>query len=106
MKSYLVSFGNSKEYRIDMEQDTTSKLCDLKKSVAQYISSNFPELADKNFYESMTVKQIPDDEAAIYDAYPYFSADSLSEIEGVLAREIHDMEDVELLNRNAPYDDK
>ncbi len=105
MKSYLISFGNSKQYRLDIERDSSSQLCDIKKSVGEYISSNFPTLADKNFYESMIVKQIPDDKSHDYDAYPAFGNDSIPEIEAVLVREIHDMEDVAVLNRNAPYDD-
>lgn len=106
MKSYLISFGNSKNYRLDIQDDNSSTICDLKKSVADYISANFPAVADKNFYESMIVKQIPENQSRDYDGYPVFSAESLHEIEGVLSCEIHDMEDVAILNRNAPYDDK
>lgn len=102
MKTYLISFGNSTQYLMDLPSGS-DELADVKKDVEEYLEKNFPEIKALNYYDKMTVKEIPAADAKDYAGYEKFSAAAIPAIEKVLATEVEDEASLDRLNSNAAF---
>lgn len=105
MESYLIHFGDSSEYRIDLPAGEPSELCDVKAKIEHFIDSAHPGLCGKKFYEKMSVRKISPEDLHNFSSYPEFGPDSVEEIKKVLDTEILDDLSVSELNLNAPFDE-
>ena len=97
---YIVSFGNSTKYRLSPDSNSLSHLYS---DVRSFLAEKFPQLADPNFFDRMSVTRVDADNRDEYAGYPEFDENSIAEIKDILSREVENMESVRKLNCNAPW---
>lgn len=97
---YIVSFGDSSNYRLTADQDSLDK---LEGDIKSYLEEKYPELSALKFYDKMTLKKVEEKDASKYAGYPEFNAESIKDIEKTLSTEVDDAADVSKLNSNAPW---
>lgn len=105
MEKYcIVSFGNSRKYRISIPKgDAKRDLASLKDEVKEYLKGKFPQIEALSFYDKLTVAPVPENSDEDYSRFPELNKQSLAEIESVLSTEVEDAESLEELNSNAPW---
>lgn len=105
----LVSFGNSKQYRLEYkvpEKATAlhkpSPVENIEEEVRQYLEKEFPGqyLA---YFTTPKVEEMSLGHKATFDTYPPLNADAIKEIEYVLSEEVKVQEANRRLNHNAYY---
>lgn len=99
-KYYVISFGNSKKYKVPADDSKTIECA--KEDIAKYLTEKFPSVDYLSFYKHITINEEPGSEA---DQYEDLECAKIEDIEKVLGVEVKDMESLDLLNRNAPFDD-
>lgn len=104
-KLYVVSFGHSDRYLLptDNAEEAHRILVDLEKKLNQYLKEKYP---DETFayYTYPRVTEVEPSHRDRYDKYLPLDDSAFRIIESVLDREIADMESLQKLNSDAPYD--
>lgn len=108
-RMFIVSFGNSREYKLEVADTGDSKALmhknpieDVEVKIKEYLSNRFPgeTLA---YYETPKVIEVAEGDKE-YEGYPVLDESALKEIENVLATQVEMRDDDKLLDRNAPFD--
>lgn len=108
---YIVCFGNSRKYRVEFEDKAnvdsfhhTDPLAKVKAKIANDLDKIFPgePLA---YYETPKITEVSYDDKDEYESYPVLDEDAVKDIEKELRKEIQDRNDLDLLDRNAPFND-
>lgn len=106
-KFYIVSFGDSQQYRLTVEIDPEdenaheSKLINLEKELNAYLKQRFPEDTFA-YFTTPKVTEISADHEDQYASYPLLDNKAMDAIKKVLVREVQVMESEKELDRNAP----
>lgn len=103
MKLYLISVGDSREFRFKAEDGHEIQV-KLENELNDYLKKRFPE-GNYAYFTSPRLTEVPAEEETKYAAYPEFNDEAVAEIEKVLSTEIEAMEADRLLNNNAPTAD-
>lgn len=87
---YLVSFGNSRQYRVEFDDVAnvdpfhhTNPIAAVEKEVKDYLEKEFP-VENLAYFESPKVEEVPVADAAKYADYPVLDAAAVEEIKQVL----------------------
>lgn len=112
-KLYIVSFGDSREYRLPFtEKDSfdglhrsdSSPLFPVENELNAYLDELFPG-ENLAYYTSPKVTEVEWDHRSRYEDYPLLDAAAVSDIKQVLAKEVRDMRSNEALDSDAPFSD-
>ena len=104
---YIVSFGNSREYRLFVEPSGENEARDLsefthfEKRINDYLAGKFPGVGT-SYYSEPTIREIPASEEDKYATYPLFNKEAEHEIREELVREVQVMNADRELNSNDP----
>ncbi len=101
-KEYIISFGDSNEYRISVAAGS-DRLEDIKEKISETLADKFPTLNKAQLYDKMNVKEVETSDAANYAAIPEFDADAATRFIKVLSADTNDYEDTKSLNTDAPW---
>lgn len=108
---YIVCFGNSRKYRFEFEDIANADflhhrdpLAEVQAKIASDLDKNFPgePLA---YYETPKITEVSYDDKDEYKSYPVLDENAIKDIEKELRNEIQARNDLNLLDRNAPYND-
>lgn len=110
---YIVSFGDSRKYRLPFEENSyddnlhhsdRSPLNKVERELNAYLKAKFP---DKMFsyFTTPKVEEVAWDERDKYESYPLLDETAMTDIKGVLVREVQDMQSTRELNSDAPFSD-
>lgn len=107
---YLVSFGNSAEYRVDFsgtkeELETSPKLKELEASLAEYIRSKLPVCSRIKRLVTPEVREVEAGDAGKYSDYPELDEKAADALKDVVLTEALNYQDQKELDRNAPFSD-
>lgn len=103
---YIVSFGNSDQYRLETEEPLGTplhsrhdRLDQIEEKVKTFLEKKFPgkPLA---FFFTPRVEEVEWSHRDKYMAYPLLDDAGLDKIEMVLVKEVEDMESLDNLNSN------
>lgn len=103
-KVYIISFGNSTQYRFTPAKEECS-LSQLRDDIKAYLAKKYPALGEPSLYDSMTVTEVDAANKAEYAGYPEFDEESIREIKQVISAEIDSHDSLARLNSNAPWND-
>ncbi|MDE7159929.1 MAG: hypothetical protein K2O24_03665 [Muribaculaceae bacterium] len=104
---YIVSFGDSRKYRMMYDGDRAERsplLTEVESQLNDYLKQEFPE-DSYTYYTTPRIVPIEWSDREEYMDYPELDAKAIEEIKKVLAHEIRDMNAINRLDRNAPYAD-
>lgn len=105
---YIVSFGDSEQYRLPAADLTSSgnaneeMLVKLEKELNSYLRQRFPEDVFA-YYTTPKVTEISAEHAPQYASYPVLDKAAVDEIKRVLEREVKVMRAEKQLDDNAPW---
>ena len=110
---YIVSFGDSRQYRVLFESDTQEyplrhsdpePLVKAERAIETYLKKRFPgeSLA---YYTTPRVSEIDWSHRDRYDSYPLLDDKAVAEIEKVLSKEIENEQYQASIDSNAPFSD-
>ena len=102
---YLVSFGNSRKYKVESADGSYSRVNEVREEVEDFLKKTFPSDGGLKFYKEPHVEDVPMDERAEYADYPELDAAAVKEIEETLCTEVRNFNDQEMLDRNAPFNE-
>lgn len=101
--TYVVSFGNSRKYRITASEDGASALFrNLEHKVRSYVERRYPALPAEKYYSAITVERV--DPMFVADLEEYSTA-ALDDFKNTIDREVADYESLEEIDSNAPWSD-
>lgn len=106
---YIVSFGDSHEYRMFYDGDEARiqynpPLSEVERELNDYLKARFHD--DKvTYYTEPKVRAVAWEERDRYADYPMLDAKAVEDLKELLATEIRDMNSTAELNDNAPYAD-
>lgn len=107
---YLVSFGDSRQYRIEFDDVAnvdpfhhTNPVAEVEKEIKDYLENLFPgeSLA---YFDSAKVEEVDINDAAKYADYPVLDAKAVKEIEAELNTELQVRDANCKLDANARFD--
>ncbi|MCM1369194.1 MAG: hypothetical protein NC204_02355 [Candidatus Amulumruptor caecigallinarius] len=101
--TFLISFGNSKKYRIVVPEGECPDIIDPEERVRAFIEKKFPMAHGKSFLSTSTIEPIKDDELSLYEDYPLFVEDNIMDFIRSANRQAEVDEDVHYNNSNAPW---
>lgn len=107
---YIVSFGDSKEYRLEFDNDSPngdsqdSSLVNLENELNAYLKEKFPNETFA-YYTTPKVLDVAPEKNAEFESYPLLDNQAVEEIKEVLIREIKVMNSDKELNANAQWSD-
>lgn len=105
---YIVSFGDSKQYRISCEEgclDGSSKdtaLVRLENDLNEYLKQEFPG-GTFAYFTTPKVTEISLEHESQFATYPELTDEAVEDIKKVLKREVAVMDADKALNDNAPW---
>ena len=100
-KLYIVSFGNSRQYRVYADNVENPCTDDAEAFLKAFLKKDFATFRGKKFLTTPTVKEVADDARADYSPYPLLTDDIVrSVIAPLLGKEASAAEDVRMLNNN------
>lgn len=102
MKRYIVSFGDSRKYHVDLDDSAYVMESDVKRKILGWLKDKYPLLNADRYYDSMKVREVPADTDS---SYPLLDATALADIKRSLSTEIADAASVRSLDNDAPYSD-
>lgn len=107
---YLVSFGDSRKYKISFDGSANElalspSMTSIKKQLEKYIKEKDPFDSHPLYYASPLIEEIPPYKESAFDSYPELNKEAIDSIQKELVNEVDDQQDLECLNRNAPFDD-
>lgn len=106
---YIVSFGDSRKYRVEFEDVAnvdpfhhTNPLASVEADISEYLEGFFPgeSLA---YFDTPKVTEVYWKDRAEYESYPVLDAAAVKDIEAELRKEVENREDQQRLDCNAPY---
>lgn len=105
-KLYIISFGDSREYRLEIEcpdgpENCTpcERLTAIEKELNDYLKSEFAQTHFK-YYTTPKIEEVDWANRDLYMSYPLLDDKAIAEIKRVLRREVKDMNSVKKLNNN------
>ncbi len=110
-KLYIVSFGDSRKYRLPFTEKDFSDglhhadmnpLFPIENEIRAYLDELFPG-ENLAFYTSAKVTEVEWDHRDKYESYPLLDQEAVSAIKQELAKEVRDMMATQELNSDAPY---
>lgn len=108
-RMFIVSFGNSREYKLEVADTGDSKalmhknpLEEVETEIKEFLTNRFPGETFA-YYETPKVTEVSADDTRFTD-FPELNQDAVKEIEKVLVTQIEVRDDDSLLDRNAPFD--
>ncbi len=111
-KLYIVSFGNSRKYRMDYTIPTDADplrkpnpFADIERQLTAYLRREAPEASDLAYFTSPKATEVRPEHAQQYSSYPPLDARAIQEIEKLLLKEVRMRLDNRLENSDAPYSD-
>lgn len=107
---YIVSFGDSRQYRMRFDGDEKALLQsplikEIEKKSVDYIKSKESQGSHACRFATPTVEAVASGDEGKYSDLPVLDAAAIPEIEKILFTEVEDMRSLRELNRNAPFDD-
>lgn len=100
-KTYVLSFGNSRKYRLKATPDGADALFkNLSNKIKSYVELTYPQLPAEKYYSRLEVKMVDPMFVADYEVY---SSDAITEFKKVIDREVADFESLEQIDSNAPW---
>lgn len=107
-RAYIVSFSDSVKYKALFDGDknafeSSPEFVSVLGKVAQFVKSKFAPDRYKSYIIPEVVEVSAEDPE--YAGYNAFGEAAVAEIEQTLSTEIEDMEDQNILDRNAPFDE-
>ncbi len=105
---YIVSFGDSKQYRIEVSDDKVNgvakdtRLVQFENELNEYLKQEFPE-GTFAFYTTPKVTEISEAHRDQFESYPPLNEEAVDEIKKVLVKEVKVMTADKQLNDNAPW---
>lgn len=109
---YIVSFGNSRQYRIEFDDvkneadqfHHTNPLEEAEKEIAAYLKEKFPN-QPVAYFSTPKVVEVPVGHRDQFMHYPLFTAEAVGQIEKELFREVQVTEAMDKESSDAPYSD-
>lgn len=105
---YIVSFGDSREYRYEYESDSqtgalvhSDPFAAIEKELNDYLSERFPGETFA-FFTSPRATEVDPSHESLLAAYPPLDAKAVDELKAQLAREVEQRAAVERDNSNVP----
>lgn len=105
MKTFVVSFGNSRKYRVESCCADSPAIKDVKKEVLEFLKEKFPLLDADRYYDYIEVVELTPENREEYGDCPLLTPGAVSEIKDTLTTEVLDEESLRRLDSNAPYAD-
>lgn len=108
-KYYLVSFGNSRVYRLEYNVEdgehhrSHDPFARIEKELNDYLKREFPDTPYTYFSAPKVTEITRNEDEYKYHGYPELDAKAVEDIKHVLKREIEDMEAVKESNSNAAF---
>lgn len=108
---FIVSFGNSQEYRLEVDSHLEPKelrhsnpLESVEESIKDFLEKEFPgqSLA---YFETPKATEIKWKDREKYAGYPILDDKAIANIKSVLKREVEIRQDNQMLDSDAPYSD-
>lgn len=106
---YLVSFVNSRQYRLEFKDVVNpynfkhyNPLAEVEQQISEYLTINFPDCS-LAYYETPRVEEVEWKDRTNYETYPPLDQTAVKEIEEVLKNEIENHANQKKLDLNAPY---
>lgn len=100
---YLVSFGDSRKYKVVSSNGHYDRLNEVREEVEKYLKEKFPNASVLKYYREPHVEDVPEADMAKYADYPALDDAAVKEIEAVLSEEVTIRRDQAELNDNAPF---
>lgn len=105
-RMFIVSFGDSKKYRITIEsRDNKNALAPIVASeneLNKFLAKEFPGETFA-YYTTPRITEVSIDHAGRYESYPVLDDKALSDVKKELVREIEVMNSDRRLNSNDPW---
>ncbi|MCM1152468.1 MAG: hypothetical protein NC328_02290 [Muribaculum sp.] len=108
---YLVSFGNSDEYRLETQEILVPgkgykvlAIDEIENEIKEYLTGKFPGIP-LAYYFTPKVTEISVSHESEYRGYKPLNDEALQQIKKNLTTEVENMEANDRLDRNAPYAD-
>lgn len=110
---YIVSFGDSRQYRLPfvdkvapdgLHHSDLTPLTQVERELNTYLRERFP---DDHFayFTTPRVTEVEWSHRDKYEAFPLLDAHAMEDIKRVLSKEVRDMRSTEKLNSNSPFSD-
>lgn len=106
---YLVSFGNSRIYRLEYNVEdgehhrSHEPFAKVEKELNDYLKREFPDGTFTYFTSPKVTEITKDEDEHKYHGYPELDAKALDDLKNLLKREVEDMEAVKKSNSNAAF---
>ncbi|MDE6342392.1 MAG: hypothetical protein K2K93_08750 [Muribaculaceae bacterium] len=105
IRTYLVSFSNSRSYLLkDTQEDASRRLAAIENSLREFLAAKFPE-NDLKDYITPQVEEVTPDKAGEYDDYADLDASAVDSIKKELEVEIMNFNDNRKMDLDAPFAD-
>lgn len=94
---YIISFGDSKQYRMYYGGNSasspvrTTRLTDVERELNAYLRHAFPTISGTFFYTSPKVSQVPSGSENRYAEYPMLDSSAIPALKELLATEMREM---------------
>lgn len=107
---YIVSFGDSRKYKVEFKDvdnvdnyHHTDPLKIIEQEISEYLQKEFPgqSLA---YFTTPKITEVKWSDREKYADYPELDRVEVEKIKSVLKREIEMRQDLDRLDRNAPFD--
>lgn len=101
-KLYIVSFSDSKKYRLEVINGDLSALVAVEERLKKYLKTLFPN-GSYTYYTTPKLTEISWEHRDQYAGYPELNDKAVQEIEEELKKEVRVENSVHALDRDAPW---